>query len=154
MIENGPMTDLRGNSNVFEIESEDSKANSVQLDMDESSANFESSPHFDFGNSTQTSTPTPSSESPVAYKFAPKSRKRKAVNKPDPVNDAFINSIQSISNTLLKEKDEDDEDLLFVKSVAQQMKKMTEDIKVNFKVNMLFSAYEAVRNSCALNTEK
>lgn len=141
MIENSENS-LSGNQHFHD--SEDSLIE-ISFDMDESNKGLETSSEFDFTNSTQTTTPTPTplSESSIVSK----SRKRKAKNDADQVKDAFINNIHSISNNLLKEKDEDDEDTFFVKSIAQQMKKMGEDNKVDFKIQMLKCAHEAVKNS-------
>lgn len=82
----------------------------------------------------------------VAPKARPAKRRRKQAEE-DEVNSAFISSLNTICGKLDEPEANEDEDTYFAKSIGQQMKKMNEDEKVQFKIEVLQLAHRAIRNS-------
>lgn len=73
--------------------------------------------------------------------------KKRRMNNDDKVQSAFINSFQTICGKFAESDETDDEDTYFAKSIGQQMKKMNDEEKFQFKSNVLQLAHEAVNNS-------
>ena len=93
-------------------------------------------------DSARTSTPTTTTDKNIT-----ESKKRKVRNDNDAVTTSFLETLSTYNERLRAPPKEDDEDMLFARSVVCKMKKMDEDQKTNFKIEILIKANECVKKS-------